>query len=179
MSSLFHRLQQYRDTYGRGRRRLVVERLEDRLTPSGGTFTTSPAFTLPAGRGITIQYDAVVDSPLAKGVTQVFNQGTVSGTGFATFKTDAQPVPGSADPVATTVDRAPEVTAVYVRGSSWSAAFMAGLQSNGLGDAKFGFAVPAGATQTAPLPWTNIDRVSVRFSRDVVVGPGDLTLFGT
>src|SRR5436853_546154 len=103
MTSLFHRLQHYRETYGRGSRRLAVERLEDRLTPSGGTFTTTPAFTLPAGRGITIQFDAIVDSPLTKGITQVFNQGTVAGTNFATFKTDAQPVPGAADPVATAV----------------------------------------------------------------------------
>ena len=119
MKSLFSQLLRYVDQFGRGRdggrdhsraargrRRLAVQVLEDRLTPSGETFSTVP-FTLPAGRGATIKFDATIDSPLTKGITTVYNQGTVSGGTFDAFRTDDPSQPGATDPTPLAVDRAP------------------------------------------------------------------------
>ena len=67
--------------------------------------------------------------------------------------------------------RGPHVVAVYVRGTQWSEAFRSAL---GAGDAAaYGFAVPAGPEQLAPLPWVNIDQITIRFSEPVAfVGDG-------
>jgi hypothetical protein len=72
----------------------------------------------------------------------------------------------------------PRVAQVYVAGSGWSAAFRQKLESAGLGSARFGFAVPAGAAQIDGLPWANLDEVSVAFDSDVRVEPGHLSVNG-
>ncbi len=63
----------------------------------------------------------------------------------------------------------PEVTAVYVKGSAWSSSFLNYLATNGMGDATLGYRLVGGASQLTPLPWTNIDTISVAFSQDVTV----------
>src|SRR5262245_13659046 len=78
------------------RTRLAVDRLEDRLTPSGETISATIG-ALPAGRSVTVIFDATVDNPLTKGIDTVFNQGSVSGTGFATVRTDDPALPGTTD----------------------------------------------------------------------------------
>jgi hypothetical protein len=164
----------------RGRpRRIALERLEERLTPSGETVTA--AFSaVPVQKTVVATFDATVNTPLPKGIDRVFNQGSVSGSGFATFKTDASAVAGTADPLVTSVERGPEVAGVFVASSTWNQAFLNILgQPNGLGDAKFGYSVPAGSGQTVAIPWPNIDRVSVRFTSNVNIAPGTLTIFGT
>ena len=70
----------------------------------------------------------------------------------------------------------PQVTGVFVSGSRWSAEFLDHLAAAGLGEA--GFAIPTGGEQFDVLPWTGIDRISIRFSRDMTVGQADLTLTG-
>src|SRR5262245_55961656 len=158
-------------------RRLAVERLEDRLTPSGETVAVTLG-TLPAGRAVAVSFDATIDSPLTKGIDRVFNQGTVSGTNFAAVRTDDPAAPGTTDPTVTLVDRAPMVARVFVRSSAWNATFLNALQAQGVGDATFGYALTTGATQLNTLPWLNLDRVSVRFTENVTVAADDLQLFG-
>ena len=158
----------------------TIERLEQRTLLSGETVTAGLGSTpLPAGKQYQVSFKATVDSPLAKGIGTVYNTGTVSGSNFAAVATDDPGIGGATDPTAVAVDRAPEVTAVYARSSAWSAGFLGGLQSAGLGDATFGYSVPAGAGQLAAVPWGNIDRVSVRFSKNVSVTSANLQLLGT
>jgi hypothetical protein len=67
---------------------------------------------------------------------------------------------------------------VFVAGSGWTPAFKNFLSGQGLGDATFGYAVPAGAAQLAVLPWGNLNQISVRFSRDVLALDVDLAVRG-
>jgi uncharacterized repeat protein (TIGR01451 family) len=185
MTSLFDRLLRYADVYGRNqttqlrtnKRRLLLERLEDRVTPSGESFS-APIGAIPAGRTAVVQWDASIDQPLTKGIDRVYNQASISGTGLTTFRSDDPSVAGQSDPTATLVDRAPVVTGVFVRGSAWSSAFLSSLASQGLGNSVYGYALPTGANQTKPLPWLNLDRISIRFSENVSVAFDDLTVFG-
>lgn len=63
---------------------------------------------LPAGKSISIFFDATVVNPFPNGVTEVVQQGMVSGGNFAGFPTDdPDDGTGSTDPTATTVLAAP------------------------------------------------------------------------
>ena len=70
----------------------------------------------------------------------------------------------------------PTVAAVYVDGTAWTAGFRQSLQIQGLGSSVLGFAVAAGAEQHNELPWANLNRVSIRFSKAVSVQQADLTV---
>jgi hypothetical protein len=72
----------------------------------------------------------------------------------------------------------PRVQQVYVRGSTWAPALLGYLRSNEMGSADFGFAVGGGAAQLKPLPWRDVDTVSITFDRDVEVGRDDLSVGG-
>jgi parallel beta-helix repeat protein len=72
----------------------------------------------------------------------------------------------------------PRVSGVYVRGSTWTPAFLNYLDSRGLGDRDVGYLVPAGQGQLATLPWIGLDRVSVRFTDNVGTFANMLTLAG-
>jgi uncharacterized repeat protein (TIGR01451 family) len=57
------------------------------------------AGTLAANGGtVTIAFQVTVDDPLPAGVQQVVNQGTVSGSNFASVLTDDPAQPGAAEP---------------------------------------------------------------------------------
>ena len=71
----------------------------------------------------------------------------------------------------------PTVIGVFLGASVWSAEFRTHLQARGIGESAFGFSVPA-ATQLATIPWTGIDRISVRFSDSVVAALDDLSVRG-
>jgi uncharacterized delta-60 repeat protein len=75
------------------------------------------------------------------------------------------------------VDAAPTVEGVYVKGSAWNAAYLAHLNATGVGDAEgaaLGYLLASGASQTTvTVPWGNVDRITVRFDRDVVVASAD------
>jgi len=73
---------------------------------------------------------------------------------------------------------APQVMQVYARGSAWTPAFLAYLDDQGLGSDQYGFAIGGGSTQLRDLPWINVDQLSIRFDRDVVVASNQLTLHG-
>jgi hypothetical protein len=71
---------------------------------------------------------------------------------------------------------APTVAAVYVDSTAWATSFRNYIASHGLGD--YGYKVPDGTAQALNLPWTNLNKVKVRFSEDVVVVQNDLLLAG-
>jgi uncharacterized repeat protein (TIGR01451 family) len=60
--------------------------------------------TLPAGKTITITFNATVKDPFPGPGATVCNQGTVSGTNFANVLTDDPDVGGAADPTCTAID---------------------------------------------------------------------------
>jgi Dockerin type I domain len=71
----------------------------------------------------------------------------------------------------------PEITNVLVDGSSWSASFVAGLQAAGEGNG-IAYSIPSAAAQSKPLPWTNINQITIDFSKDVSVQQASLALTG-
>ena len=52
----------------------------------------------------------------------------------------------------------PVVTQVFVAGTGWTSGYRSYLEKNGLGEAAFGYAVPAGPAQLDELPWGNLTR---------------------
>ena len=50
--------------------------------------------TLPAGKSITVIFDAVIANPVPPSATQVSNQGTVSGSNFSSVLTNDPDTPG-------------------------------------------------------------------------------------
>jgi hypothetical protein len=72
---------------------------------------------------------------------------------------------------------APAVTDVFVSGSTWSPGFLNFLLTTGVGDGTYGYRIPA-ADQLNELPWTNLDRVSIRFDGPVNLAAGDLVVRG-
>ena len=71
----------------------------------------------------------------------------------------------------------PAVTGVFVGGTTWTQPFRDHLAASGQGDATFGFAIdPAAAPDE--LPWVNLNKVSVRFGRDVNVVQENLSITG-
>ncbi|MGZ5460517.1 MAG: DUF7507 domain-containing protein [Thermoanaerobaculia bacterium] len=87
---------------------------------AGDTTVAVNAGTLAAyGGTVTITFDVVVDDPLASGVTEVSNQGSVSGANFGTVATNT---------VVTPINRTPDVTATK------DDALLADADSDGLAD---------------------------------------------
>jgi hypothetical protein len=70
------------------------------------------------------------------------------------------------------------VTGVYVSSTSWSPVFHQHLAATGAGSELFGFLVAGGAAQFDELPWTNLNQVSIRFSRDVIALAPAITVHG-
>jgi hypothetical protein len=60
--------------------------------------------TLPAGKSVTITFNATVNNPFTGSLAQVSNQGTVSGSNFSNVLTDDPDVGGAADPTVTPID---------------------------------------------------------------------------
>ncbi|MCU0962468.1 MAG: GEVED domain-containing protein [Pirellulaceae bacterium] len=86
---------------------------------------------------------------------------------------------GEVEDYPVTIDKAPRVTGVWVRGNAWTASYLAYLQASGLGHPVYGFALPVGsANQLKTLPWTNVDTVSIGFSEEVVVAASHLAVWG-
>ncbi len=81
-------------------------------TTSGETVTTS-AFTLPAGKTVTIKFQATVNNPFPTNTCSVSNQGTVTGTLSASsfsVLTDNPSLGGATDPTVTQINTAPVIT---------------------------------------------------------------------
>jgi uncharacterized repeat protein (TIGR01451 family) len=83
---------------------------------SGETVTVPGIGALPPGKTVVIRFQATVNNPVPAGVTQVSNQGTVSGTNFSSVLTD-DPVPGgTSDPTVTPINAAPDLALVKTDG---------------------------------------------------------------
>jgi uncharacterized repeat protein (TIGR01451 family) len=76
--------------------------------PSGETVTANIG-TLPAGKSVRVQFQVTVNNSLPSNVTQVSNQGTVSGDNFASVLTDDPAAGGSADPTVTPILTPPDI----------------------------------------------------------------------
>jgi hypothetical protein len=61
----------------------------------------------------------------------------------------------------------PQVQQVYADSSAWTPAFRQFMQAGGIGDAALGYRVNAGDT----LPWVNVNRLVLRFDRDLPASP--------
>ena len=70
--------------------------------------------TLPAGESVTITFRVLIDDPFMGSAAEVSNQGTVSGTNFASVLTDDPTVGGAADPTVTPIDPPDSVVTVAV-----------------------------------------------------------------
>ena len=71
----------------------------------------------------------------------------------------------------------PTVADVTIASSAWDQGFLDYLQASGLG--VDGYSVPVGSlAQSQPLPWSDLDRISITFSEDVVVQASDLSVTG-
>ena len=68
--------------------------------------------TLPAGKSITITFEATINNSVPSGTTQVSNQGIVSGDNFVDVPTDDPDVGGAADPTVTPIqaEEAPTIS---------------------------------------------------------------------
>jgi len=77
-----------------------------------------------------------------------------------------------------TVDRAAavpgQVTAVELAGADWSESFVNQLQQQST--AAKGFGLPAASNFGAPLPWGNLNRVTLRFNQPMQLAADDLLL---
>jgi len=70
------------------------------------------------------------------------------------------------------------VTNVVVKGTGWSPTFVNNLQTAGLGSS-VGYAIPVGSSaQDAPLPWSNVNQITIAFSGPVNVQQGSLSVVG-
>ena len=69
-------------------------------------------------------------------------------------------------------------TQVFAGGSTWAANVKTFLQSQGLGSNRFGYAIGGGAAQLTPLPWNNVNQISISFSGDVQAEQADLAVRG-
>jgi hypothetical protein len=76
--------------------------------PSGETVTATIG-TLPAAKTVRIQFQVTVNSSLPSSVTQVSNQGTVSGDNFTSVLTDDPAAGGSSDPTVTPILTPPDI----------------------------------------------------------------------
>ena len=73
-------------------------------------------------------------------------------------------------------DKAPEVDAVFVNGTSWTPAFRTYLEDGRDGSAQFGYEAD-GQQNKAIIPWVNINQISVQFSEPVTgVDASDLQI---
>jgi uncharacterized repeat protein (TIGR01451 family) len=67
--------------------------------------------TIPPGASVTISFRAKINDPLPIGVTQVANQGLISGSNFPTVPTDDPTTPNPGDPTVTPITLAPRIIA--------------------------------------------------------------------
>jgi uncharacterized repeat protein (TIGR01451 family) len=78
---------------------------------AGDTAVGVDVGTLPAGASATISFRATINDPLPDGVTQVVNQGIVSGGNFPAVPTDDPTTPAPGDPTVTPITLAPRIIA--------------------------------------------------------------------
>ena len=146
--------------------------------------TSEPGMTITVYRGGVL---AGTTSANGSGNWVFDYTGTSLGDGSYSFTATAGDTLGhttaASAPYAVTIDTAaPRVTAVYVRGSTWTSGFLSFLAANLSGSSStYGFTIPVGSggTQLQTLPWRNINRISVAFGEDVSVAQAQLAISGS
>ena len=146
--------------------------------------TSEPGMTITVYRGGVL---AGTTSANGSGNWVFDYTGTSLGDGSYSFTATASDTLGhttaASAPYAVTIDTAaPRVTAVYVKGSTWTSGFLSFLAANLSGSSStYGFAIPvgSGSAQLQTLPWRNIDRISVAFSEDVSVAQAQFAIAGS
>jgi uncharacterized delta-60 repeat protein len=143
-----------------------------RFLPSGKldpTFAGSGVLIAPQGAGIDAAQSLTFDA-----------DGRIVIAGYAEINGRYE---GTLIRLLNEVDVAPAVTGVYVRGSAWNAAYLNHLDTLGAGDAEvpgLGYALAAGGSQlTATIAWSNVNRITVRFDRDVDASVDGLVLINS
>jgi Ca2+-binding RTX toxin-like protein len=78
------------------------------------------------------------------------------------------------------IDAPPRVEAVYISSTQWSDAYSEALANGVLGvqGSDLGVQIFSGSGQLTTISWVNIDRVRIKFTKDVVVGQNDLGVYG-
>src|SRR6478735_3160578 len=72
----------------------------------------------------------------------------------------------------------PHVVEVEVASTSWSSAFVRQFQSIERPD-RVGYDIPLGSSaQSDVLPWTNLDRIRIKFDTHVSINSADLSISG-
>jgi polygalacturonase len=72
----------------------------------------------------------------------------------------------------------PEVANVVVDGTAWSSTFLGYLSTLNSANVN-GYSIPVGSSaQAAPLPWTNLNQISIAFTQNVTVSESSLQLVG-
>ena len=172
------------------------------LTISAGTLQPGDtlSFTSPVGSGISGSYAAGVLTLSGNATPAQYQTAlqsvTFSSTSNSTAARDISIVALDNNLHAITasetvnVDAPVTITAAYVSGSAWTTPnflntterFDTYLVNKGLGDPTIptvGYALQTGANQLTPLPWANVNTISVTFSGAVShIGLGSLKLVG-
>ena len=121
---------------------------------AAGAVTFAPGETVRVVQ-VRVVGDGVQEAPAEAFYVRLFGApGAAPSDGRVTVEDDDAPPPA--------------VAGVFVSGTRWTPGFRQRLAAAGAGSEQFGYLVPGGAGQSDVLPWAHVDRVSVRFDRDVV-----------
>lgn len=140
----------------------------------------------PSVQGATVSFDVTADVQLWSNNNTLDTRGWViyPTTGTDGWRFDSSNAAAAANRPILTITYAsppdtvaPRVAKVQVGSDSWSTSFRDDLVANNLGTAD-GYAVPTGADQLKPLPWTGLNQMSIAFTEDVEVAIGDLQATG-
>jgi uncharacterized repeat protein (TIGR01451 family) len=144
-----------------------------------------PGFTLPSGRSTTITFDVTVKpvGVISPTVFSVSNQGTVSGSNFASKPTDDPAVGGTTDPTVTTVVQPETITKSFnptspFFGQQSTLTFTItnanpATAANGITFTDVFPTTPGAMTVGAPLTTTNTCGGALQNSNGGVLAPGD------
>ena len=154
--------------------------MEITTSPAEGTLTDN-SVAVAAGQFVAV-------SDITAGILKFTPATGASGSPYTSFTFQVEDDGGTAnggmnvDPMPKTmaidVVAPPQVTDILVGSTSWTPAFLASLQTAGLGDGA-GYAIPVGsAAQLAPLAWINLNQIQIIFSENVKVKQDSLALSG-
>jgi uncharacterized repeat protein (TIGR01451 family) len=91
----------------------TVSPAREQSTLSGETVTvdgTGSGFSIPANKNVVIKFKVTIDASIPTSDCEISNQGTVSGSNFASVLTDDPGVAGSNNPTITAVTSTPVIT---------------------------------------------------------------------
>ncbi len=164
------------------------------LAISGSTLTTGDTLNFTSQNGITGSYNSGTGTLTLSGSASPGQYQTalrsVTFTNATNPSTQARSISVVVDdgavtstPVSETMNvSAPaEITALYVKGSTWTSGFTNYLASDNLGNAatpSLGYALQTGANQSLDLPWVNVNVIEATFSQQVNVSQSSLILTG-